>query len=401
MKTIAVIGGGASGIMAALTAAEDRENRVLLFERHARLGRKLMATGNGRCNLTNSRASLRDYHGEGVSFAAFALESFSPADTLAYFRSLGLITTEEPSGRVYPLSDAAGSVLDTLRFALAHAGVEIRAAEPVLSVTKAGEGFSVNCESGKTRADAVIIACGGMAGGKLGGVKDGYELLKSFGHHCTKLYPSLVPITTVSDYPRSLKGIRADAAIALMHGGEDLAASCGEIQFTETGVSGPAAFEISRAASTDGGELVIDFLRGYSAEEIRSLLLRRRELSGEAEVQQLFTGILLSRIGTVLAKDCGIRPSSLIGELSDSEISALARKAKDFHLPVKGTGSFDVAQVTAGGILTGEFNPRTMESRLVPGLYACGEVLDIDGDCGGFNLQWAWSSGRLAGRFGR
>lgn len=401
MTTVAVAGGGASGMMAALKAAEDPANKVLLFERQSRVGRKLLATGNGRCNLTNTGASAENYHGEEPSFAAFALSAFSPDTALAFFRELGLVCTEQYGGRVYPLSDAAGSVLDVLRFALDAAGVEVHSAESVTALKRCKTGFEMKTDLAVYHPDEVVVACGGKAGGKLGGVSDGYELLRSLGHHCTKLYPALVPLKTDTDYPRSLKGVRADASVKLCSGTAVLAESCGEVQFVEKGVSGPAVFDVSREASVHGGELVLDFMREYSASEIRQLLLQRRTRSPELENANVFAGLLHSRLGLVLVKYAGLKPSEKIGSLSSEDLAHLAEAAKAFRLKVTGTDSFENAQVTAGGISVAEFNPRTLESTLVPGLFACGEVLDIDGDCGGYNLQWAWASGALAGRLGK
>ena len=245
MRTVAVIGGGASGMMAALTAAEDAESRVLLFERQQRLGRKLLATGNGHCNLTNTAAAPEHYHGAEADFVRPALEKFGPADTLRYFHSLGLLTAEEYGGRVYPLSNAANSVLDVLRYALERSGVELRCGCPAREIRRDGAGYTVVTEADTLRADALIVACGGCAGAKLGGVKDGYELLKPLGHKRTGLFPALVQLLTAPEYPRALKGVRCPASLRLGAGESVLAESRGELQFTETGVSGPAVFDLS------------------------------------------------------------------------------------------------------------------------------------------------------------
>lgn len=402
MKTVTVIGGGASGLIAAITAAEDPENRVVLLERQERVGRKLLATGNGRCNLTNTSASPSSYHGNIPSFAGPALSAFSPEAALEWFRSIGLVCSVQYGGRVYPLSDSASSVLDVLRFSLAASGAELLTGEAVESLARSRSGrFTVFTPQRVIEADAVIAACGGRAGGKLGGTGSGYDLLKSLGHHCTPIYPALVPISTDSEHPRSLKGVRVEAGIRLHKDGKLLAESSGELQFTENGISGPAAFDVSRSAAIHGGDLSIDFLQDCSPEELILLLQRRRKMSPELEVGNVFAGILHSRLGLAVVKSCFVRPSSPISELSDGNILDLAGAAKDFHLRVKGVGGFENAQVTVGGIRCDEFDASTLQSRLVPGLYACGELLDIDGDCGGFNLQWAWSSGRLAGRLGR
>ena len=403
MRTVAVIGAGASGMMAALTAAENKENRVLLFERQQRAGRKLMATGNGRCNLSNTELTIQNYHGADPSFASFALEVFPPEKALAFFGSLGLLTVREPSGRVYPLSDSANSVVDILRFACACAGVELLAACPVRSVRREGDRFRLAAEDQGFMADAVIVACGGLAGGKLGGVSDGYELLCSLGHSRTSLAPALVQVTTDPEYPRALKGVRADAELKISCEGKQLAVSRGELQFTEKGLSGPVTFEVSRAVSSLGGkpaEAQIDLLPDYTEQAVLAKLEEKASRFGAIPSEELFTGMVHNRLGKMLLKYAGLRSQKTLAELSEAELQSAAAAAKDFCLRIKGTEGFDSAQVTAGGIRTEEFDPHTMESRLVPGLFACGEVLDIDGDCGGYNLQWAWASGRLAGRLG-
>lgn len=401
MKTVAIIGGGASGMAAAVTAAGDPQNNIILFERQQRVGRKLLSTGNGRCNLTNTGAEPALYNG-GRDFAAPALSEYPPEKILEFFRSLGLACTEEYGGRVYPLSDSANSVVDVLRFALQKPNIELRAACPVTAIRAEGGGFAVTCEAGETKADKVIIACGGCAGGKVGGVKDGYGLLAALGHRRTALYPALAPITTEPEYPRAMKGVRADASLRLTGAAEG--ESAGEIQFTEKGVSGPAAFELCRAVAAAGDgkkELHINFLRSLRPGEAAGMLKSRRALSPQLPAEELFAGMLHNRVGRMAVKYAGIDGTQPIGELTDAELAAAEAAAGDFTLAVRGTEGFEQAQVTAGGMDTAQFDPATMESRLVPGLYACGEVLDVDGGCGGFNLQWAWASGMLAGRLSR
>ncbi len=402
MNTVLVIGGGASGLMAALTAAKRPDNRVILLERQQRLGRKLLATGNGRCNLTNTGAAPEHYHGGDAAFARPALARFTPSDTLAFFTSLGLLTEEEYGGRVYPLSNSANSVLDVLRLALEAAGVEVHTACRVVSVRREKGGFAVFCENERFSADALIVACGGAAGGKLGGVTDGYEILKGLGHGRTKLCPALTPLLTAPDYPRALKGVRADAAVTLRQGGEALARSEGEVQFTERGVSGPAVFDVSRAASVCGAGAAIsfDFFRGRETEELLAMLRARRGAMPELEAGELLCGMLHNRLGRMCVKYAALSGAAPLRALSDGDLARVLTACRAFTLELRGTAGFDAAQVTAGGVSTAQFDPETLQSRLVPGLFACGEVLDIDGDCGGYNLQWAWASGALAGRLG-
>ena len=229
---------------------------------------------------------------------------------------------------------------------------------------------------------------------------DGYQLARQLGHHRTALYPSLVQVCTDPTYPRGLKGVKAQAALTLTREGETLTAGQGEVLFTEYGVSGPAVFDLSRQISTggDGIALHLDFLPGWSREDTLTWLHSRRTALSRQEAGALLTGSVHPRLGRVLCKAAGINGGAAISEVTDRQLEALCRQVREFTLPITGTCGFDQAQVTAGGLRTGEFDPRTMESRLVPGFYACGEVLDVDGDCGGFNLQWAWASGRLAGR---
>ena len=402
METIIIIGAGASGMMAALTAAEAPGRRVILLERQQRAGRKLLATGNGRCNLTNTGATIENYHGENRDFAAPALDAFPPQAVLDLFRDLGLVTVEEYGGRIYPLSDSANSVLDVLRFHLEAKGVELKAAEPAREVKREKQGFTIVTDSERLHADKLVIACGGAAGAKLGGVSDGYELLKMLGHKRTALYPSLVQLVTAPEYPRALKGVRADCALRLYAGENLLAESKGELQFIETGVSGPAVFDLSRAAATGGKGLTLtaDFLKDYDEVTLFALLKRRCESLPALPAGEMLTGIVHNRLGKMLIKYTGLNATASLRELDDRALGKLVGACKDFRLPVQGTEGFDKAQVTAGGVKTSSFNPETLESWFVPGLFACGEVLDIDGDCGGYNLQWAWASGRLAGRLG-
>ena len=399
--TVAVVGGGASGIIAALTAAEVSGRHVLLLERQQRIGRKLLATGNGRCNLTNQNASPTDYFGRDPAFAEYALSHFGPVDAQRFFSRIGLLTATEPGGRVYPFSDSSNSVLDVLRFALDRAAVEQRCSFPVDEIIPKGKAYLLKSGNETLLADAVILACGGAAGAKLGGVMDGYRLGKALGHRRTSLYPSLTRILTASDYPRSLKGVRVQASLRLMRGDHLLAESAGEVQFTENGVSGPAGFDLSRAVSFGGeGQVLHLKLLPFESEGILSLVHARQKQFPELEASELFTGMLHNRLGRVLVKAAGIPATVPLKTLTPEDLRTAARKCEDFCLPVRGTDGFDAAQVTAGGLITDDFDPKTMQSRLHPGLYACGELLDIDGPCGGYNLQWAWASGRLAGRLG-
>ena len=400
--TIAILGGGASGMMAALTAARSGKHDVLLIERQARLGRKLLSTGNGRCNLSNTHASSACYHGTDAAFCTYALQAFGAKETLEFFESMGLVTVTEPSGRVYPYSNQANSVLDVLRFSLELPNLQIYTGCEVKRIRKRDGGYLVKTDEGDVFCDRVIVACGGMASAKLGGTDIGYRLLESLGHKRTTLCPALVPLVTEDHFTKSLKGVRAQARIKLCR--EDdahtvLAESQGEVQFTELGISGPAIFEISRAASVGkaGTKILLDLLPQMQESDLTALLRRKCSTFPDLTAENLLTGILHNRLGRMVIKNAGVSNAEMLSALTEEQLESIAQTVKCLTLVYASTQGMEHAQVTAGGIKTEDFDPQTMESRIAPGIYACGEVLDIDGDCGGLNLQWAWSSGHLAG----
>lgn len=393
---IGIIGAGASGMAAALAAAENPEVEVLVLERQSRVGRKLLATGNGRCNLTNLHALEGGYHGESPDFSKEALTRFSPEETLAWFRSLGLYTVAEPSGRVYPYSDQANSVVDVLRLAMDKPNITLVTGFTVEKIRREPEGFTLGSREDSYFCHKVIVASGGLAGSKLGGTMSGYQLLGKLGHRSTRLRPALVQIKCGWGGVVGLKGVRANCHVKIFRDEALFAQSTGELQFTEMGLSGPVIFEISRDVCFGKGdwEARLDFLPEMSQEELEAMLLERQQRNFPME--ELLTGILHNRLGRVLTKAAGIGGRQA-GDLTREEIGQVCRTVKAFAIPLTEPLGMDSAQVTAGGVLTENFDPKTLESRLVPGLYACGEVLDVDGDCGGYNLQWAWSSGRCAG----
>ena len=375
---IGIIGAGASGMAAALAASEQKKNTVILMERQNRVGKKLLATGNGRCNLTNLHADSRGYHGMEPQFVRCALSKYNVSDTLQWFEELGLITVCEDSGRVYPYSDQANSVVDVLRFALNRENIILKLGFEVCKIKKLDSGFVVESKEDTVFCDRLIVACGGLAGTQLGGSMSGYQLLHSMGHRVTKLRPALVQLKC-ADSVAALKGVRANCMAQIYKDGTLFSESTGEIQFTDYGISGPVIFEISRDVCREKGEWLckLDFLPHVEQVQLERLICRDGE--------EMLTGIVHNRLGKMLAK---------AGDYDRKQVSKIA---KEYVLRLQEPLGMDKAQVTAGGIVTADFDAQTMQSKLVPGLYACGEVLDIDGDCGGYNLQWAWSSGRSAG----
>lgn len=395
---IGIIGGGASGMTAALAAAENPNAQIIIFERQARVGRKLQATGNGRCNITNLNAGPKRYHSELPEFVEPAIGMMDPENTLKWFQEMGLYTVAESTGRVYPYSDQANSVVDILRFALNKFNIQLRLGAEVTKVKKTSEGFKVSTEEDETLCDRVIIACGGLAGTKLGGSMSGYKLLSKLGHKITRLRPALVQLKSSWSGVSALKGVRANVRAEILFEGVLFSQSMGELQFTEYGLSGPVIFEVSRDACQSAGDWTcrLDFIPHISESVLYNELLSRREKKFSSD--ELLTGILHNRLGRVLTKAAGVPGNQCADTISDTQLKSVCNTVKFLEIPLIEPLGMDSAQVTAGGAMVKDFVPETMESRIVPGLYACGEVLDVDGDCGGYNLQWAWSSGWCAGK---
>jgi predicted Rossmann fold flavoprotein len=298
---------------------------------------------------------------------------------------------------VYPYSDQANSVVDVLRFALQRPNITLYTGAEVTKVHYRDGSFTVQTEQDSYVCDRLIIACGGLAGTKLGGTMMGYRLLRSLGHSATRLRPALVQLKSGWHGTAALKGIRANCHARILRDGQLYSESTGEIQFTEYGISGPVVFEISRDVCQSAGkwECALDLAPELGNDQLIRMISQRTYAQITAE--DLLTGILHNRLGRVIVQAAGIQLQKSVKDVSSQEVEAIVNMIKNFCLELTEPLGMDSAQVTAGGIKTGEFCPDTMESRLVPGLYACGEVLDIDGDCGGYNLQWAWSSGRAAG----
>ena len=389
---IAVIGGGASGLFAAI-AAKNENTDVTIYEKEKRVGRKILATGNGRCNMTNTTASYNDYHSLDIKFIYPTIERFWVDQTLDFFENIGILWKEEDEGKVYPYSDTASAVLDVLRQKLEKSGVITECEFGVKKIKKQNNQFIIEDKNGnRKRADRVIIATGGMAGAQLGSDGSGYKILEGFGHKITKLYPSLVQIRTETDTVKKLKGIKVNAKVSV--GDKE---KTGEVLFTDYGISGPPVFWLSSYIEGEK-EIALDIMPEYSYTDISDMITKRVNTLGDIPLEDFFVGMLNKRVSQALLKHIGVEPlSRLASSLSRKEIQAISSIIKNFKLQIKGTSTWNNAQVTKGGADVSQFNADTMESKLVKGLYCCGEVRDVDGDCGGYNLQWAWSSGYIAG----
>lgn len=394
---IAVIGGGASGLMAAISAARCGAY-VTIYERCDRVGRKILATGNGRCNYTNINAGEENYHGNGKSLIKSIKNSFWVSQTIEFFRELGMLTKVMENSKAFPYSLQASAVLDVLRFEVLRLGIEVVTGFEVKAIQKRNDKFTITSFDGKIRtADKVILSTGGKASPSLGSNGSGYDILKALGHSVNDCFPSLVQVKTDTKYVKALKGIKLDARVQVI-GKEILTESYGEVLFTEYGLSGPAIFNISRVcAEKKDVKIVLDLLSEISFYELEELLKSRK--SDTRILENYFVGMLNKKLGIEILKYADVLPLSRSSDtLSDKEIKRIAKAVKEFTLNCKGTLSWNNAQVTAGGISATEVDDKTLQSKIVDGLYITGEVLDIDGDCGGYNLQWAWSSGYVAGK---
>ncbi len=393
MKTtdILIIGAGASGLTAAIEAARTAPDKsVTVLEHLPKAGKKILATGNGRCNLGNLNAASHRY--TNAKFAQPIIEKYGVDSLISFFESMGLFTRADSEGRLYPMSNSAASVLDALRFECEKSGVKIICEEKATQIKKSDGGFNIN---GNIQAKKVIVATGGKAAPSQGSDGSGYPLLKSLGHTLTQLSPSLVQIKTDTAPIKSLKGVRAKAKLTLSTGGSNE----GEILFTDYGVSGIAAMDLSRFVKQDKkAEISLDLLPDFTQDDAKEIIIRISRHNPAMPAESMLGGIIHKAIGTAAIKaSLGFMPKTA-GEIKPKQAAVIAATLKDFRLTVTGTKNYNDAQVTRGGADVSEFDNSTMMSRKVKNLFACGEVLDVDGACGGFNLAWAFASGRLAGK---
>ena len=403
-KHVIVIGGGASGMMAAITAARIGA-KVTILERNPRIGKKILATGNGRCNYSNITADISCYHGQNPRFAHSALANFDVQATLDFFEELGITPKIEERGKVFPMSEQASSVLDVLRYELEQTGVKVICEAYVRKIVKKDNTFLVTLDnSTEYRGDSVILAAGGKAMPASGSDGNAYELAENLGHSLTPIFPALVQLKLEGGFFKQIDGVKFVGTAEILHNNKIVARDSGDILFANYGVSGPPILQISRKAGEllqKGREAVLKLIifDKLTKEELTKLLRKRFALSPQKPLDFSLVGLINKRLIPVLLKEAGFtdlkRPAV---SLSSKEQDKICNILQDWRFPIRGTKSWPSAQVTAGGISTDEINPHTMESKIVQGLFFAGEIIDIDGLCGGFNLQWAWSSGYLAGK---
>ncbi len=404
IRSLVVIGAGPAGIMAALTAAE-KGIRVLLLERKNQIGGKISVTGDGKGNLTNINLHWTNYHSCEPEFILPALSEFDFIKTREFFEKLGLKIYIDKKGRAFPYSREAISIQRLLEEYLRRLEVEIITGVNIQEIRKIGYIFEIVLKHAPSLyAQKIVVATGGRAAPQLGATGDGYHWALKLGHHLERQFPALVQLTTNISTLRLLNKLKLTEVVANLFIDDKLITSVKEdLLFLSNGISGTSVFTISRLASEalSRGKKVavrINFTPDLNREELDNIFFSKKKSESFKPLSLLLQGILPEKLSQFILKECNIRFDSAISQLADSEIETIIANILDFYLPINGTQSWKYAQITCGGISVREVEPKTMESKLVPDLYFAGEILDVDGDCGGYNLQWAWSSGYLAGK---
>lgn len=398
---VGIIGAGASGLTAAIFAARQGA-RVLLIEHMDRVGKKILSTGNGRCNLTNLKMEAECYRSNEPGFPMKVIDGFPVEETLSFFEGLGIVFKDR-NGYIYPNSDQAASVLDVLREETERLPVDIRLSCSVEELSLKKGTFCIRTNQGEFQTERLILSAGSKAAPSTGSDGSGYELARKLGHHVIKPLPALVQLRCQGNFYKQLAGIRTEARVELRANGRVLASDKGELQLTDYGLSGIPVFQISRygARALDEGKRVtvlIDFMPSWPQEECFGRLRKRARFLKEKQAGEFFTGMLNRKLGQVLLKRAGIPAEMKVSELTGKQLERLMLQLKQYEALVMSVNPFANAQVCCGGVDTREIDSSTMESRLKKGLYFTGELLDVDGICGGYNLQFAWSSGAIAGR---
>lgn len=397
---VVIIGGGAAGMCGAVRLKEIKPDcTVAVLEQLPRVGKKLIITGNGRCNITNRNIDVSRYHSENREFCRFALEKFDRIATENFFEKLGVVFTYDETGRAYPYSLQASSVVDALRFAADDNGIDTYTETEAVAIEKKNGGYIIKTDCGDFFARAAVLAAGMLSGGKrTGSTGNVFSMLKNAGYKTVRPSPAIVQLRTETAVTRQLKGIKVNALAGLYNSDRLIREEYGEVLFCDYGLSGPPILQISRETGRKNGRFTValDLAVEYSNEEFYRMLLKRRKALRLHKAEDFFTGLLNKRVGQVIVKLCGISLSTEVSSLPDRTLRLLADTVKSFEFAVTGNGGFENSQVTAGGLAVDEFEENTMMSKRDAGLFAVGEILDVDGDCGGFNLQWAWSSAMCA-----
>ncbi len=401
---VVVVGGGAAGMTAAISAARTGAKTAIL-EHMECAGKKILSTGNGKCNFTNQAQGVEYYRGQDPAFVLPALRQFGLRETLNFFREIGVWPREKRGGYYYPASEQASSVREALLLELKRLGVKLHCEVGIRKIRKLEDGFLFETKQGMFQSRVCVIATGGKAAKKTGSDGSGIPYIVGFGHKVADFVPALVQMQGKQSFFKELAGIRSDAAVRLLIDGTPVCQDRGEVQLTEFGVSGIPAFQVSRYGVLALREqrrvqASLDFAPDVTEEELTAYCLRQKRRNPSEAVKNIFPGLWNQKLVPVLLREAGVAGETPLARCKEEDFARISAAGKGLVIDIIGSKSFDSAQVCAGGVLTTEIHPETMESRLVSGLYFAGEVVDIDGMCGGYNLQWAWSSGWVAGKHG-
>lgn len=397
---VVIVGAGAAGLMAGIWAGRTYRNRtILILDGAQKIGAKILVSGGGRCNVTHDEIDVAAYAGSSRNAIKKVLRRFDVPETVAFLREIGVELKCEETGKLFPASNSAKTVLNALLHAVSDAGASIRNPYRVQSVQKSGDGFCVSGDWGQISTGRVIVATGGRSLPKTGSDGHGYEIARSVGHHVTeRIFPALVPLTLPADhFIPSLSGITVQATLELRSKtGKKIIGFTNSTLCTHFGLSGPSVLDLSRyyldARMDDPGAIItINWLPEKTTEQVEAELQTARKMT------LLKYLALPERLARAICAEAGVKAESFAEHLSRDQRKALARAATQLPLPITGDRGFNYAEVTAGGVPLSELRLETMESRVCPGLYLCGEICDVDGRIGGYNFQWAWSSGYVAG----
>ena len=396
-----VVGGGAAGLVAAIVAARRKQD-VLIIEKKKALGRKILVTGNGRCNLTNINLSPDKYYGENTKCLHNIFSRFSHNDTMRFFEKLGVKLKTEPDGRVFPVTDKASIVLDALVKETARLKIKINLEERVKKLSSIKTGWEVKTNKDVYQAKTVILVTGGKSYPQLGSTGDGFNLARNFGHRIIEPRPALVPLELEGNWFRELQGIQVNVDLSLKAQGKTISNQTGELIFTHFGISGPAVLDISRVIidclNKSTCNVSINFLPNYkNSKEVSDFLIGLWKEQPKRILVNSLAGLLPKKLCFVLLNQLKVKPDKQVSQITKNETVLITEKLRNWNLIIKRPRPFSESMVTAGGVSMDEVNPKTMESSKAKGLYFAGEILDIDGVSGGYNLQFAWSTGYIAG----
>ncbi len=401
MRHVAVIGGGAAGMMAAITSAREGA-RVTILEHKERIGKKILSTGNGRCNFTNTYQTPACYRSDNRDFAWNIIQKFNVEKTISFFKELG-IYPKDRNGYLYPYSDQAAAILEVLQIEVAKLDICVMTEINVLDIQPVKRGIRITTDKKTITADSVILACGSKAAPVTGSDGSGYQLAKLFGHRIVPVLPALVQLRCAEKFYKSISGVRVQGTVEIYADDIFLASDTGEIQLTNYGISGIPVFQVSRYAAKalykkQSVTAVLNFMPDMNKDEFLLFLQERITLCPYKTLDEFFTGVFPKKLCELWIRLSRLPKEMRVSDLSGEQLEKLVLLIQHLRTHITETNSFEQAQICCGGVDTTEINPDTLESNYVPGIYFAGELLDVDGICGGYNLQWAWSSGFVAGK---